>query len=152
PGHRPMWGISDGLRPVSAPRQPQPAPLKLTHMRLSARHGLALRISFFALMLLSVVARPMVIQLSELHGLEHDIAAAVDHGHSHAGGAGDNLDPDHATGAHAVLHQADASFAGSLFTPHVYLASLPLAGEVHALRLLRVPAGHPASPFRPPIV
>jgi len=38
-------------------------------MRLSARHGLALRISFFALMLLSVVARPMVIQLSELHGL-----------------------------------------------------------------------------------
>jgi hypothetical protein len=60
-------------------------------MRLSARHGLALRISFFALMLLSVFAAD-IDPAQRTARLEHDIAAAVDHGHSHAGGAGDNLD------------------------------------------------------------
>lgn len=121
-------------------------------MRLSARHRVLARISLFALMLLSVVARPMVIQLSELHGLEHDIAAAFDHGHSHPAGASDNLDDDHAFGAHSVLHQADASFAGSLFNGHHQVVALALSADVPALRLLRVPLGYPASPFRPPIV
>lgn len=117
-----------------------------------ARHRRYIRLGLFVLMLLSVVVRPVVIQLGELHAFEHDVAAAADHGHSHGAATGDNVDPKHASGVHGILHQADVSFAGNLLSPHLNLTPISPASVVLGLGLVGEPSGHLSSPFRPPIV
>lgn len=79
-------------------------------------------------------------------------AATAEHGHSHAPGNGDNVDPKHASGVHSLLHQADVSFAGLLVSSNLNLATVPPASLLPGLYSVDEPSGHRGSPFRPPIV
>lgn len=149
---RASYSLSANLGAM-CPRQGGLAPAILPSMTaILARHRRLIRLSIFMLMLLSVLVRPIVIQQGELHAAEHDIAAALDHGHSHASGNGDNVDPKHASGVHSVLHQADVSFAGMLVSSNLNLATVSPASLLPGLHSVDEPSGHRGSPFRPPIV
>ncbi|WP_336683723.1 hypothetical protein [Stenotrophomonas maltophilia] len=117
-----------------------------------ARHLRYIRLGLFVLMLLSVVVRPVVIQLGELHAFEHDVAAAADHGHSDGAATGDNVDPKHASGVHGILHKADVSFAGTLLSPYLNLTPISPASVMLGLGLVGGAFGPPLIAFRPPIV
>lgn len=134
-----------------------------------------LRASLLVLLVVGVIVRPMLNQISELHSVEHAVLADVAaHGHDHDGHGhdhpaehpgdqpGDDLgdrspdqlpctDLDHAKGAHGLMHQADTG-------PSASLAGLPaqFGHPMRAGKLLMPAAGPlppqiPSSPFRPPI-
>lgn len=116
-----------------------------------------LRASFLALLVLGLMIKPVLAQLSALHAAEHAVAVAADaHGHDHgADGTDDDGDPeqdDHTNGAHGLMHQSGGSttltgLAASMFVPMVYarMPDLPIPDAIG------VPHEVPSSPFRPPI-
>ncbi len=116
-----------------------------------------LRASFLALLVLGLMIKPILGQLSALHAAEHAVAVAADaHGHDHGvDGTGEGRDPeqdDHTSGAHGLMHQSGGSttltgLAASMSVPMVYarMPDLPIPDAIG------VPHEVPSSPFRPPI-
>ena len=114
-----------------------------------------LRASVLALLVLGLMIKPVLSQISELHAAEHAVAADV-HGHDHgADSTDDGGDPeqdDHTSGAHCLMHQVGGSttltgLAASMFVPMIYarMPDLPIPDAIS------VPHDVPSSPFRPPI-
>jgi hypothetical protein len=118
-----------------------------------------LRASFLALLVLGLIIKPVLTQLSELHVAEHAMAVAAadahDHDHDSDGDTEDGRNPDrddHATGAHGLMHQSGGSttltgLVPSISVPMVYarMPDLPIPDAIG------VPHEVPSSPFRPPI-
>lgn len=122
-----------------------------------------LRAALTALLVLGMVIGPTLAVASGLHGIEHAALAAhgTGHGHGHAGDAGhhhhaddpsaDEADPEHATGAHGLLHQTGSV---SVALPHAVLsvcAPAACAPQLPELRRPSLPGDSPTLPFRPPI-
>lgn len=122
-----------------------------------------LRAALTALLVLGMVIGPTLAVASGLHGIEHAALAAHGdgHGHGHAGDAGhhhdardpsgDEADPEHAAGAHGLLHQTGSV---SVALPHAMPAlTAPTAGAPRLPELRRpcLPGDSPTLPFRPPI-
>lgn len=119
----------------------------------------SLRIALLVLLALGLVARPMLGQLGDLHGVEHAVVAeTVAHGHAH------DSDPvathhhhdepgnaEHTDGPHGLLHM----FTGvtvALPETGVQVFPLPAAGTLLPLPATPRLPGDPSSlPFRPPI-
>lgn len=130
-------------------------------MRLTLRHRRRLRLALMVLLMLAMVVSPMLAAVSGVHDVEHAVAAASEdaHGHAHSatddhqhhGQDGAGLDPDHASGAHALMH---LSPCGSVSMPNDTWALLeieldePLLPEFGRLYL---PGDSVTLPFRPPI-
>ena len=117
-----------------------------------------LRTSVLALLVLGLMIKSVLAQLSELHAAEHAMAVTADaHGHGH-GFAGDSDEGlililgGHTIGAHGLMHQSDGSttltgLVLSMSVPMVYvrMPDLPIPDTIG------VPHEVPSSPFRPPI-
>lgn len=111
-----------------------------------------LRTSFLVLLMLGVVVRPMLNQLSALHGVEHAaLAGANDHGHDHSDDGAPTPDPDHATGAHGLMHQADTGSSANIWTAWVSPPVIPAASKLPLADLDSTRPQKLTSPFRPPI-
>ena len=117
-----------------------------------------LRASFLALLVLGLMIKPVLAQLSELHVAEHAMAVTADaHDHGHDSGSdtdngGSPEEDDHATGAHGLMHQSGGSTTltvpfASISVPMVYarMPDLPIPDAIG------VPHEVLSSPFRPPI-
>ena len=109
-----------------------------------------------ALLVLGLMIKPVLVQLSEFHGAEHAVAVADAHEHDHgAGDTDDGGDPDqddHASGAHGLMHQSGGpttltGLVASMSVPMIYarMPDLPIPDAIG------VPHEVPSSPFRPPI-
>lgn len=128
----------------------------------------ALRASFLAVLVLGLMIKPVLAQLSDLHAVEHSVATAIDaHGHDHGEsnhghgddhrlndvGADQRGDGDeHSTGAHGLMHQSSGSttltgLVPALSVPVVFahMPDLPLPASA------RISSQFPTNPFRPPI-
>ncbi len=118
-----------------------------------------LRASVLALLVLGLMIKPVLAQLSELHAAEHALAVAADaHGDDHdhsaddTGDGGSPEEDDHAIGAHGLMHQSGGSITliglvPSISVPMVYarMPDLPIHDAIG------VPHEVLSSPFRPPI-
>lgn len=126
-----------------------------------------LRASLLVLLVVGVIVRPMLNQISELHSFEHAALADVNaHGHDHDGHGHDHAadhsdpapdqppctDPDHAKGAHGLMHQADTGPSASLAGLPVQFGHPMRAGKLLMPAAGPLPPQIPSSPFRPPIV
>jgi hypothetical protein len=122
------------------------------------RHRRLLRATLLVLLALGMVVKPTLGALSELHDMEHAAAIAhSDDGHGHAHPedpghehGGDESDPDHATGAHGLMHQGASP---SIALPD---AMMSVSRQASSERLpdsgpFRLPGDAPNLPFRPPI-
>ena len=109
--------------------------------------------SIFLMLVASMFLRPVLNHLGALHGLQHMVQPAAEHGHPHAGDrdAADR-DPLHASGGHGVLHQSD--LGGSLgILLDVALHDPAIGRGAHPWhRQAAFIAHHCSSLFRPPIV
>lgn len=127
------------------------------------------RASLLVLLVVGVIVRPVLNQISELHAVEHAALAAAagdghgngEHGHdddhAHDDGSHPALDDSqgqeagHTDGAHGLMHQADTGPSASL------AGLIPQFGHsMPAPRLLAPASGPlppqiPSTPFRPPI-
>lgn len=130
-------------------------------MLTAVRTRRLLRAALTALLVLGMVIGPALAVASGLHGIEHAALAARGDGHGHAGDAGhhhhaddpsaDEADPEHATGAHGLLHQTGSV---SVALPHALLsvsAPATCAPQLPELRRPSLPGDSPTLPFRPPI-
>lgn len=117
-----------------------------------------LRSAVLVLLMLGMVINPALAAVSELHGLEHAAMAASEgtHEHAHPDGShhhhpGDDVDPEHTSGLHGLMHQTGSlaeTLPEGLSTMLVQLppeADLPESGMSHR------PGDSPNLPFRPPI-
>lgn len=119
-----------------------------------------LRASFLVLLVLGLMVKPVLVQLSGLHAVEHAVAAAADdHGHDPSAEHDDHTDDgdtaegdDHAAGAHGLLHQSGGSttltgLVASMSVPMLYarMPDLPIPDAIRVAREV------PSTPFRPPI-
>lgn len=115
-----------------------------------------LRATLLALLVIGLLVRPVLNQLSDLHAVEHamqDYADAQAHGHAHPDLDFDHApDADHAHGAHVLMHSGDGNASTSPGIVPVVLASLPLTLPLPDPHLDAEPAFPPVSVFRPPIV
>lgn len=111
-----------------------------------------LRTSFLVLLMLGVMIRPMINQFSALHDVEHaTLTGANDHGHDHPDELDPTPDPDHATGAHGLMHQADTGSSANIWTTWIAPPVMPVASNVTLSDLASTMAQRLTSPFRPPI-
>ncbi len=125
---------------------PDPMPRVYPHLRT------ILRTSFLVLLMLGVVVRPMINQLSALHGMEHaTLAGPNDHGHDYPGDRDRTPDPNHATGAHGLMHQADTGSSANIWTAWVSPSVIPAASKLPLVDLASTRPQKLTSPFRPPI-
>ena len=123
------------------------------------RYRRLLRPAFLALLVLGMVISPTLAGVSELHDMEH-AAEGAGHGahvhmHSDSGHHGpvdpDEADPEHASGAHGLLHQA-GSVSVTLPQAAVDISVLPMAGPLLTeFSRSHLPGDSPTNPFRPPI-
>lgn len=128
-------------------------------MRAFRRYSRLLRTALLVLLVLGMVVSPVLAAVGELHAMEHAAMAANDSAHDHVGLAdsdphdhhGSEVDPDHATGRHGVMHQA-ASVLVTLPATALDISMqsadesfLPEFGRSH------LPADSPSLPYRPPI-
>jgi hypothetical protein len=110
------------------------------------------RAGLLGLLMLAVVSKPMVATLCDTHLLGHALAT-LSHSHFHEDSRAERqMDADHASGAHGVLHAGDqggtyADIAAVVTVPVVRFESvlIPLP------TVLPVPMQHVVRPFRPPI-
>ena len=111
-----------------------------------------LRATLVGLMVLAVACKPLSSVICETHQLAHVLAAAS-HVPFHAESTAERqLDADHASGAHGLLHAGDQGGTD---------AGIPAALTVQVVRFeaalislpteLPAPQQHVARPFRPPI-
>jgi hypothetical protein len=119
----------------------------------------SLRTALLVLLALGLMARPMLGQLGELHGVEHAaIAETVAHGHGHVATPDaahhhhdERGETETSDGSHDLLHM----FTGvtvALPETVVQLFPLPAAGTLLPLPATPRLPGDPSSlPFRPPI-
>lgn len=111
-----------------------------------------LRTSFLVLLMLGVMVRPMINQLSALHDVDHaTLAGANDHGHDHPDDSNPTTDPDHATGAHGLMHQADTGTSANIWTAWVAPPVIPVDAKLPMADLASTRPQQLTSPFRPPI-
>ena len=128
-------------------------------MRPLHRYRRLLRTALLALLVLGMVISPTLAGVSELHDLEH-AAEGAGHGvhahtHSDSGHYGhvdsDEADPEHASGAHGLLHQA-GSVSVTLPQAAVDISAPPMAGPLLTeFARSHLPGDSPTHPFRPPI-
>jgi len=120
--------------------------------RISSLLRSTVRTSFLVLLMLGVMVRPMLNQLSTLHDVEHaTLAGANDHGHDQPDNRAPTPDPDHFTGAHGLMHQVDTGSSANIWTAWVSSPVVPAASK---LPVVDFPSTRPpqlASLFRPPI-
>ena len=111
---------------------------------------LLLRLGLFALMVLPVLVRPIYSTWCETHQLGHELAALSHHQFRPDSSVERQLDAEHASGAHGMLHSDDggvyAGVAAVIATPAVQYVSvlnppvIALPAPVQRLdRLLRPP-------------
>lgn len=113
-----------------------------------------LRTSFLVLLMLGVMVRPMINQLSALHDVEHaTLAGANDHGHDHADDREPipDPDPDHSTGAHGLMHQADTGSTANIWTAWIAPPIMRVASNVPLADSDSTRPQRFTSLFRPPI-
>lgn len=111
-----------------------------------------LRTSLLALLVLGMVVRPALNLVGELHAVEHAaFAQAGDHGHDLPDDRDSTPGPDHATGAHGLMHQADTGTSAVLWTTWVLPPASPPASVLPMPDSTAVRPQQPSSPFRPPI-
>lgn len=126
--------------------------------RLSCR--LLLRAALHLLLVTGLVAGPALAAASELHGIEHAALAAEGHGHAHAADGdpphgdphdGDSGDPDHATGAHGLVHQI-GSLPVAMPCDGIWVSTPPVCAQrIPEFHHCHLPGNSPSLPFRPPI-
>lgn len=116
--------------------------------------------SLLVLMAVSLLTRPVVSAISEIHAAAHPELAAHGAGeHSHgdaaddadAGRTSDEGQPEHTDGLHGLMHQA----SGGAFDRGVAALEVPTVSGRHLLvpavgNIARIPE-RLSSPFRPPI-
>lgn len=118
-----------------------------------------LRASFLALLVLGLMIKPVLAQLSELHGIEHAIAAAsegFDHDHDHEHDSDDTdagVDPESdLTDTHSLMHQCSGATSMIGLLPSFSLAmSYARLPELPLPNAIGVPHTIASNPFRPPI-
>jgi hypothetical protein len=148
-------------------------------MSVLRRHRAVLRLALLLMLALGLVARPLLAQIGALHGDAHAVAALAHgdaggdgdghahahdahghaHDHSHVGnpdaGAdqdrGDAGDPDHALGAHGLLHQTCGLTVGMPALPVQLALPSPPAASPPDVSTPRLRADPSSFPFRPPI-
>lgn len=127
-----------------------------------------LRASLLALLVLGLIIKPVLSQISDLHSVEHAALAMAsehdgdhDHGHEHhhdhdhgAPEGSPKADPDEerGKGAHGLMHQvgvggASLDIASSLLVVPV----IPPTTVLPMPKTSSVPLQNLATPFRPPI-
>lgn len=112
-----------------------------------------LRTGLLALLMLGVMFRPMVNQLSVLHDVEHATQSGVnDHGHDQPDDRESMPDPDHATGSHGLIHHTDTSPTANIWTAWATVPAIPAASKLPLADLGSTRRQELTSPFRPPIV
>jgi len=137
-------GLLDVEPPCSA-RYPCP-------MHRPRRHLSLLRIGFLALLVLGLVAKPLLVQIGELHAVEHARSVDADgHGHEHETDVDDEPDQDHTKGAHGLMHQANVGANADSLPTLVGLIVPPPSQAVPLGDAASPPAQHLSTPFRPPI-
>ncbi len=124
-----------------------------------------LRASFMAMLLLGLVVKPVMAQLSDLHAVEHAVAGIAGHGNGHdhdhgsaqgepaAVGDEDASDHgDHTAGEHGLMHQSGGSttLIGLVPTLSVPMA-FALFPDLPLSMSARIPGQTLTNPFRPPI-
>lgn len=132
-------------------------------MQAIHRHRRSLRALLVALLVLGMVITPALAAAGEVHDIEHAAADADGIGHTHSAdsdhhqhphdhdGRDGGTDPDHAAGAHGLMHQTSSV---SIALPEAILgistvsSCAQLAPECPGLPALR---DRPDLPFRPPI-
>ena len=125
---------------------PDRMPRVYPHLRTILRTG------FLVLLMLGVMVRPMINQLSALHDVEHaTLAGANDHGHDHPDDRNATPDPDHSAGAHGLMHQADTSSSANIWTAWIALPVVPASSKLPLADLASTRPQQLTSPFRPPI-
>ena len=111
-----------------------------------------LRASLLGLLMLAIACKPLASLVCETHQLGHLLAAAIHVPYHHEGTAELQMDADHASGAHGLLHAGDhsgtdagvpAQVTVKVFRFEAARLSLPMA--------LPSPQWRIAKPFRPPI-
>ena len=111
-----------------------------------------LRASLVALMMLAVVGKPMASSICEIHQLGHTLAA-LSHVNFHSDSAAERqMDSEHASGAHGLLHGGDqgstyADIAAVVTLPVVHFESDQIALPAES----RIPPQQITRLFRPPI-
>lgn len=111
-----------------------------------------LRASLLGLLALAVVSKPITSWMCETHQLGHTLAL-LSHSHFHDDSVSERqLDSEHASGAHGLLHGGEhggtyADIAAVVTLPIVRFESEPISLPTE----LQVPLQHVARPFRPPI-
>jgi hypothetical protein len=111
-----------------------------------------LRAGLLGLLMLSLVGKPISSTWCETHQLVHEISAlSLDHFHADSA-AERQLDAEHASGAHGLLHGGDqgstyADIAAVVTVPEVRFESMWISAPME----LPVPSQHIARLFRPPI-
>jgi hypothetical protein len=111
-----------------------------------------LRAGLLGILMLSVVGKPISSTWCETHQLVHGISA-LSQDHFHADSAAERqLDAEHASGAHGLLHGGDqgstyADIAAVITVPDVRFESMWVAPPM----ALPAPTRHVAKLFRPPI-
>jgi ABC-type nickel/cobalt efflux system permease component RcnA len=128
-----------------------------------------LRASLLALLVLGLIIRPVLTQISDLHSMEHAAFAMAnehdsddDHGHEHhhdqdhgvpEGSPKGDPNEDHGKGAHGLMHQP--SVGGASLDIACNLLVVPVIPPMAVLPMPMtspVPLQNLATPFRPPIV
>jgi hypothetical protein len=116
------------------------------------RLPVVLRASLLGLLLLAVVGKPMASSLCEIHQLGHTLAARS-HVNFHSDSAAERqMDSEHASGAHGLLHGGDqgstyADIAAVVTLPVVHFESVQISLPAES----RMPPQQITRLFRPPI-
>ncbi len=125
---------------------------------LTARAARFLRLSALLLLALGILARPMVEQIGGIHSIGHEaVAVPAEHGHDHGRSGHDHrhpdqtADPEHATGSHVLMHQADGGAASALRAQWGLVLAVQPAAIPPSTDALAPRRDVPATPFRPPI-
>jgi hypothetical protein len=116
------------------------------------RLPILLRASLLGLLILAVVGKPMASSMCEIHQLGHTFAA-LSHTQFHdESNAERQMDSEHASGAHGLLHGSDNSGTYADIAPVVTLPVIRFESEPISLPTERtVPSQQIVRPFRPPI-
>jgi len=111
-----------------------------------------LRAGLLGLLMLSVMVKPISSTWCETHQLVHTMSA-LSHDHFHRDSAAERqLDAEHASGAHGLLHGGDqgstyADIAAVVTVPDIRFVSMWIQVPVE----LPAPSQHVTRLFRPPI-
>lgn len=121
-----------------------------------------LRTTMMVLLVLGVLVRPVLVQISEAHAAEHAALATADHshggdhGHDHDDGdpelPSQDLPPlDHTQGTHGLMHFGDSGSATNIPALLALTLQSPPQGDLPMPDIGPRRSQAPSNPFRPPI-